>query len=142
MAIMTEGFPTTMTFADAASGVALYFEEQAVTPPGVDGGGPNDVTNMRNTAWRTKYPKTLKSLSGSQMTCHYDPAFIDGILSMINTNQSILLTFPDEQTWTFFGWIDKFMPNEIVEGSAPTATVTIEVSNIDGSGDEIAPVLA
>jgi len=141
MAIMTEGFPTTMTFSEADSGVALYFEELAVTPPGVDGGGPNDTTNMKNTAWRTKYPKTLKSLSGSQMTCHYDPAFITGILDMINTNQSILLTFPDDQTWTFWGWIDKFMPNEIVEGSAPTASVTIEVSNVDGSGDEIAPAL-
>lgn len=141
MSILTEGFPTTMTFSEAASGVSLYFKEQAITPPGVDGGGPNDTTNMRNIEWRTQQPKVLKSLSGSQMTCHYDPAFLDGILDMINTNQEILLTFPDDQTWTFWGWIDKFNPGEIVEGQPPTATVVIEVSNQDDSGNEIAPEL-
>jgi len=141
MSILTEGFPTTMTFAEAASGVALYFEEMGVTPPGIDGGGPNDTTNMKNTAWRTQQPKVLKTLTGSQLTCHYDPAFLTGILAMINTNQLITLTFPDAQTWDFWGWIDKFQPGEIVEGQPPTATVMIEVANQNAAGAEVAPAL-
>lgn len=141
MSILTEGFPTTMTFSEAETPTALYFEEMGVTPPGVDGGGPNDTTNMRNKKWRTQQPKTLITLLAGQLTCHYDPAFLTGILAMINLNQLITITFPDLQYWTFWGWIDKFQLGEIVEGQPPTATVVIEVSNQDSDGNEVDPDL-
>lgn len=142
MAFITEGFPTTMAFANADSGVTLYFKEKELTPPGIDGGGPNDYTSMRNTAWRTRQPKQLKTLTAASLTCFYDPTLLTGILALVNVNQEITITFPDSHTWTFWGWIDKFTPSGVTEGNPAEATVTIEVSNIDSGGSEIAPAYA
>lgn len=143
MSILTDGFPTYLTFADAYSGVNLYFKEKELTPPGIDMGEMNDVTNMRNTAWRTFAFRKLKTLMESGMVCHYDPAFLSEVLDMIGQNQQMVLTMPDESTWTFYGGIRSFVPQAHVEGQPPTAQVQIAVTNHDGEGDalgdEVAP---
>ena len=146
MGLLSDGFPTYLTFSDAYSGVGVYFKEKELTPPGIDMGEMNDVTNMRNTAWRTFVFRKLKTLMESGMTCHYDPAFLSEVLSMVGQNQEIVLTLPDESTWTFWGGIRSFQPSAHVEGEPPTAQIAIGVTNHNGVsgaiGDEIAPEYA
>jgi len=140
MAWINDGFPTTVTFSNAPSGVTLYIQEREITPPSIDMGGENDTTTMRNTAWRTKQPKSLKTLGEASMVCKYDPAIYSQILSMIGVNTMIVITFPDTSTVRFRGWIDKFVPNAIVEGEMATANITILPANQTTAGTEVAPV--
>ena len=58
---------------------------------------------------------------------------------MLNTNQEITITFADDSTIVFWGWIDVFAPGEVAEGAQPTADLTIIPSNQNADGDEIAP---
>lgn len=139
MARIDDGHGTTISFANYPS-VAFY--EKTVTPPGVDGGGENDTTTMRNTAWRTKAPKQLKSLSECSFTAAYDPAVYTSIVSMVNENQQITVTFADGQTLTFWGWLNEFTPQDVTEGEQPVADVTIIPSNQNAAGVETAPALA
>jgi hypothetical protein len=79
------------------------------------------------------------------MTVAYDPAFLTDVLAMVNINQLITITFPDNSTWKFWGWLDTFTPNANVEGEQPTAQCTVIPSNQKnsaGSGGllEVAPV--
>jgi len=139
MAMIKDGFSSTITFADNSS---VEFYEKEVTPPSIEGGGPIEQTTMLNTAWRTKYPKTLKDVGPAALTVAYDPAVIDTIKSMVNQNQLITVTFPDDTTLAFWGWLDSFKPNALVEGEQPTAEVVLEASNLNGSDVETAPVYA
>ena len=139
MARIDDGFATLIEFSEDSD---IQFWEKEVTPPGVSGGGENDTSTMRNTAWRTRSPKGLKTLSESSLVVAYDPAVYDDVVAMVNVNQQITITFADDSTLTFWGWIDEFKPNACVEGEQPTAEVTIIPSNQDSNGDEIAPVYA
>jgi len=133
---MDDGFATLIEFS-ADSDVQMW--EKEVTPPGVSGGGENDTSTMRNTTWRTRSPKGLITLSEASLVVAYDPAVYDEIVTMVNVNQQITITFPDESTLVFWGWIDEFTPNASVEGEQPTAEVKIIPSNQNGSGVETAP---
>jgi hypothetical protein len=135
---LTDGHPTKIDFS--AGGVTVY--ETSVTPPGIDGGGPNNTTTMRNTTWRTNQPKKLKTLTPATMTVQYSPEAYNQLLAMINVNQLITVTFSDASTYKFWGWVNSFMPGEHSEGSPPTATITIEISNQNASQVETPPVLA
>lgn len=137
MSRIDDGFSTTIAFAEAP---AVKFYEKTVTPPGVEGGGANETTTMRNEEWRTKAPKKLKSLGDAGAKCAYDPAVLTDCVAMINVNQEITITFPDDSTWVFWGWLDEFKPGEITEGKQPEADIKIIASNQDDNGDEIAPV--
>jgi hypothetical protein len=137
MARIDDGFPTLMTFSEE-SAVKFYMKE--VTPPGIDGGGANDTSTMHNTSWRTRAPKSLKSLTGSSIIAAYDAGVYDQIVSMCNVNQQITITFPDSSTLVFWGWLDKVTFRGMVEGAQPEVEVTIEPSNQNGSGVETAPV--
>ena len=140
MAWMNDGFSTTVTFGNAPSGVTLLIQEREVTPPSIDMGGENDTTTMRNTGWRTKQPKQLKTLSESSLVCKYDPGIYDQILDMIGVITTVTIAFPDDSTYVFYGWLDKFTPNAIVEGEMATANVTVIPSNQTSAGVETAPV--
>lgn len=137
MARIEDGFPTTIAFEEAP---AVEFYEKEVSPPGMEGGGANDITTMQNTAWRTRSPKQLKTLSECTLVAAYDPVVYNDIVAMMNVNQEITITFPDDSILVFWGWLDVFKPNRLVEGEQPTAEVTIIPSNLDAGGSEIAPV--
>ena len=139
MAFVDDGFPTLVTFSESTS-AALYFYETEVSPPGFSAGGENDTTTMRNTAWRTKAPKKLITLSSFSEVAKYDPAILDEITGMIGVNQQITVTFPDTSTWVFWGWVDEFTPNAVTEGTMATANLTVIPSNQNGSQVETAPV--
>lgn len=139
MARIDDGFATLIEFAED-SDVQMW--EKEVTPPGVSGGGENDTSTMRNTTWRTRAPKGLITLSEASFSAAYDPAVYDEIIAMVNVNQEITITFPDNSTLVFWGWIDEFTPGANVEGEQPTADITIIPSNQNAAGAEIAPVYA
>lgn len=131
-----DGHSTTITFAQSPT---VRFYEKEVTPPGMQGGGENDTTTMRNTTWRTKAPKKLVTLSSASLTVAYDPVVYDDVVAMVNVNQLITITFPDGSSVAFWGWLDEFTPGAITEGSQPTASITIIPSNQNASGVETAP---
>lgn len=137
MARIDDGFSTTISFADNPS---VLFYEKTVTPPGLQGGGANDTTTMRNSTWRTMAPKQLKTMSECSAKVSYDPAVYQDVVGMINNNQLITVDFPDGSSVDFYGWLDEFTPDEVQEGSQPTATIKIIPSNQDDSGVETAPV--
>jgi hypothetical protein len=139
MARLTDGFSTLMHFSQDNT---VEVEEISVTPPGVEGGGENDTSTMQNTAWRTRQPKSLKTLAESSITVSYDVAAYTKIMAMVNVNQYISIIFPDGSTLGFYGWIDTFVPGELVEGEQPTAEMTIIPSNQDLAGAEAAPAYA
>lgn len=137
MARIDDGFPTTIAFSEAPE---VKFYEKEVTPPGMEGGGANDISTMQNTVWRTRAPKGLKTLSEATLVAAYDPEVYNDVVAMMNVNQEITITFPDDSILVFWGWLDVFKPNRTVEGEQPTAEITIIPSNIDAAGDEVAPV--
>jgi len=132
-----DGFKTIFSFANYPT---VKFYEKTVTPPGLDGGGMNDTTTMRNTRWRTRAPKKLLTMTAMTASCAYDPEVYEDIVAMMQENQLITVTFPDESTVEFWGAVDKFVPGEVKEGDQPVATVTIEPTNQDEDGTEVAPV--
>ena len=141
MARIDDGHPTSIAFGSTPSGETLLFWEKEVTPPGLNGGGRNDITTMRNSVWRTNAPKKLISLTAGSFVASYDPEAFEQVLSMLNVNTQITVTFPDTGTYTFWGWLNEFTPGAATEGEQPTATVSIEPSNQNDSGVETAPVL-
>lgn len=136
---LTDGHPTRVTFYALGTGVTLLAKEKEVTPPGFDGGGENDTTTFRNEVFRTRQPKKLITLTNGSLTVQYDPAIYDQILSLINVNGVIRTDFSDGSAIEFWGWLNNFTPNNIVEGAMPTAACTIIASNQDDSGNEIGP---
>ena len=141
MSRIDDGFATTIAFGDQASGTGpeLTFWEKEITPPGMDAGGENDTTTMRNTTYRTKAAKKLITMTPMTLVVSYDAVFYDDIVDMIGDNQLITITFPDTSTVAFYGWLDKFVPGNIVEGEQPTANIEIVCSNQTDAGVETAP---
>jgi hypothetical protein len=136
---MDDGHSTTVSFSE---NTAIKLWEKEVTPPGVDGGGANDTTTMRNEVWRTQAPKKLLTLTDGSFTAAYDPTVLPEIIAMVNVNQQITITFPDGEVETFWGWLNEFKPNANQEGAQPTAECTIIPSNQDDLGAETAPTIA
>ena len=142
MARTDDGFSTTISFASAPSGFSVELYEKQLQPPGISGGGPIDTTTMQNSAYRTFWPKSLKTLTPATLQIAYDPTIYDSMIAMVNDNQLITITFPDSSTLAFWGWIDEFTPNANVEGEQAIADVTIQPSNQNDSKVEVAPAWA
>lgn len=139
MARLDDGHPTTIVFTAAPTSGLLLFEKE-VTPPGLSGGGANDTTTMLNTVFRTMSPKKLKSLAEMSFVAAFDPAYYDLLVAILNVNDLITITFPDNSTLAFFGWIDELSHSAIVEGEQPTIDITVIPSNQNLAGAETAPV--
>jgi hypothetical protein len=135
---LDDGFSTTIDFGDFPS---VQFFEKTVTIPGMDGGGPNDTTTMRNDTLRTRAPKKLKSMTEMTSVVSYDPEVFDvnAVWAMINVNQLITINFPDSSHVVFYGWLNSFIPGELREGEQPTATISVQCSNQDPTGIETPP---
>ena len=136
---LDDGHSTSIGFASAPS---ILFWEKEVTPPGVDGGGPNETTVMANTAWRTFSPKKLKTLTEASASVAYDPAIFGATeaAALVNINNLITITFPAGDTLAFWGWLMSFTPGAAVEGAPPTADITVHPSNQNDAGAEVGPI--
>ena len=143
MTIQRDGYQTKINFTSSSlssSEEGLQLEIKELSPPGVSGGGPIDITTMSNLTWRTSYPKSLKTLLPLNMVIAYDTELYDGMIAMCNDNQLIQITFPDDSELEFWGFVDEFVPNAQVEGEQPTASVTIQPTLFSEDTDaELAP---
>lgn len=137
--MLSDGFSTTISLTTSD---LTFMEETKVKPPGVDGGDPIPRTTMLNTAVRTQKPPTLKSFTPVKLTVRYDPQILAEAIAACNLNQEIVITHPDNQTWTFWGWLKSFEPNDNEEGSEVTAEAEFVLSNLDDDDVETVPVRA
>jgi len=140
MAFIHDGFPTIVTFSAVTGDVSLYIQEKEVTPPSLKMGGEWDTTTLANTTWRTSQPKKLLKLGATSIICKYDPSVYTQILPIMGINTMIRITFPDNSTYDFRGWLDEFTPNSIIEGEMATASVVILPANQTDAGVETSPV--
>lgn len=133
---LDDGFSTIITLENIPT-VKIY--EKEVTPPGISAGGSIDTTTMRNTTWRTMSPRALKTLTPVSAKVAFATAAIPVIQAQIGINQLITITFPDQSTLEFWGWLEEFALGAFTEGTQPTATLTITPGNVDNTGAEVAP---
>lgn len=136
---LDNGHSTTIAFGLDTN---IEFWEVETEAPAINGGDPIDTTTMHNATWRTKAPRTLKDLEPFTVVVAYDPNIYNSILVLINETEEVTIHFPDTSSLDFFGYIQSFDPDPLVEGEQPRATVTIVPTNYDPFNCvEAAPVL-
>lgn len=117
------------------------FWEQAVQPPGYDGGDSISQTTMHNDEYETKAPGPLIDITDGSAEVRYDPGVLEEtILSQINVEQSITYKHPDGSTEAHWGYLKSFVANQNQSREAPTAQIVIVHTNTDPSdGSEAGP---
>lgn len=139
MPIMHDGLHTIIAFNNSGA-AGVLFKETALKPFGFDGRGPINITSLRNNFVVTKVPKQLCDVTAMMGTAEWDSDLYITILNdLLQINQICQLQFPNGNIWQFWGWLDKFDPQEHKEGELPLANLTIEVSNLDDAGFEVLP---
>lgn len=126
--MLRDGYRSLVTFSLNTT-VSLW--EKKVTQLGYDGREPIDQTTMWNDVYVTKAPRALIDTTDGSMTCAYDPLAYTEILLMINVEQTITYTVSDGSTIAAYGYLQKFEPQEMEEGTQPEAKVTIVHTNWD-----------
>ncbi len=134
---LEEGFSAKLAIENM---LTISFWEKTVGVPAIEGGDPIDQSTMHNTTWMTQLPPTLKKLEPFTLTAAYDPNVISQAIAQCNINQTLTVSWPDGSTLAFFGWLRKIEFADMALGTLPECTVTLEASNLDGSGAEQAPV--
>ena len=137
MPIMKDGFPT--IFVDIGGGEGIEFYEKRVKPPSLDGRAKIDTSGMRNQNFITSWPRALRESGDATLVVAWDPAYWNRVRLLINGGMGnagrgprlMLLRFPDGQSMQFYATINKFEPNEHVEGEQPTANMTITIHNVN-----------
>jgi hypothetical protein len=134
-----DGYQTLIDMNGLVFGVDAF--EKEVTPPGVDGNGMVDITTMRNSVWRTRNAKHLKTLTEFTVSVAYSGAMYNSMVDNAQVNQIITVIFPEGSTVQFWGFIDKFVPQPMREGEQPIASMTVVPTNQNDLGVEVAPVV-
>ncbi len=144
--VLTDGFPTIFGFGETPESetdsiFGILACEKRLKPFGIDGGGPNDTTCMRNTRWRTRQAKKLATLTDMTLTVSYDPVLFEELVlaTRLQFNQIMFLAWPDGSVVNFWGFLDTFEPHEVTEGSQPEADMKVCPTNQDDTGAEVAP---
>ena len=137
MALLRNGHRTLI----AISGITALFEEIEVQPMGLDAGGPISQVTMRTTLWRTASGKPLISATKVSVKVAYDPLVLSQMSNILGKNRSIVLTFANGNTLTFWGFVDKFTPDTATSEDRPEAMLEIEITNLDASNVETGPVM-
>jgi len=136
---LKDGYRSLITFS-LDSNIDLW--EKKVTPPGLDGREKINQTTMWNDDFITYAPRSLTDMTDSSMTCAYDPVAYTQIQAIINREGTVTQTFSDGSTLAYYGYLQKFEPQELDEGTQPEAKVTIVCTNFDPVNHvEAAPVL-
>ena len=125
---LQKGFRTKISFASDPN---VTFWEKTVTPPGMEGGDKVDTSNQFNATFRTAAPQGLIELTDSGTKVAYDPSVMDEIQALINVRDTVTISYPDNDTYAFFGYLKSFIPDEMTEDTQPEATVEIVSTNWD-----------
>ena len=139
MAFLPDGFSSIITFGDGNNVLRLL--EKEIQPGGAEV-GQIDITTMRNTKVRTKWPKNLKSIDDVVLQAAYDPAQLGSLyansLGISGIGNGVTVTFPDGTTWLYqYMWMDSFKPASLKEGEFPLAEVKFIYSGTNQLGTAI-----
>jgi hypothetical protein len=124
MAFIRNGFSTLITFAALDFGPANIVEK-TVTSPGVEGGGPINITNMRNLRFRTAVPKSLLTVKNLTLTVQWDPVWYDLVILNMQVVDLTSIIYPDASALEFYAWVDDISPQENREGEEPLANMVV-----------------
>lgn len=125
---LDDGYRSLITIAADTN---VSFWEMSVQPPGLDGGDKIDNTTMHNDVLRTFAPRQLITMTPGKVVAAYDPSVYSQLAVLINVKTTITIHFPDGSTLAFYGFVKSVETNELVEGTFPQMTVTIEPTNAD-----------
>lgn len=128
---MDDGYQSVVAIESA---MTINFWEKGVTPPGIDGGEAVVTTTMHNSVWRTMNSSALRTLTPVTFRAAWDVDAYDEIVVIINEIKSITVYLPapsGNRKITFYGFLNRFEPGELVEGTQPEASVTIVPTNYD-----------
>lgn len=120
---LKNGLRSLITFASNRD-VKLW--EKAVMPPGIDGGATIPLGSLYSQKYQMISPSDLITVTEARALVAYDPAVMEDIINLVNlTTDTITLTFPNTNRWSFNGCLQKFIPNEMTDGIQPTALITV-----------------
>lgn len=119
---LQDGFSTVFNFS-LVPAISLW--ERRVKPPAIDGGGPIEEATMYSESWRVRSPKSLATLTEMTATCAYRVQAYSEFFVNMQQIGIMTVTFPDGSTLVFHAWLDKFDPQELVEGESPNVVITI-----------------
>lgn len=134
---LDDGYATLVEMADFPD-VKLY--EKEVEGGGFDGGEKINITTMRNSAWETFAPRSLKTALDISYTAAFATDVLDDLEDAINHNQELTITFSDGSSRMQWGYLKQLKINKMKIGSQPEADVVFVVTNRNNSGVETAPV--
>jgi hypothetical protein len=124
------------SIAFATTGVSFKVEKFEAGP--ADKKKEIDVTTLANASVRTKKLSILRELENLSVTIQHDPAKQYATWA---ANELITISFPSGSgSLAFYGGKMEYKPNELEAQNKTLATVTIMISNLNGSGVETAPV--
>lgn len=109
----------------------ISFWEREVTPSSIDGGEPIDTTTQHNTTYRTKAPQALRDNGPVSVRVGYDPDVRNQIDAVLNVETSFTIRYPDWTVQNLYGYLQKFEPTGMSNGTMPEATITIIQTNWD-----------
>ena len=131
---MDDGYQSLIAFARWPD---IKFWEKTVQPPGIDGGDAINTATMHNVSLRTFGAKGLRTNTEVTTKVAYDPMVHDQISQIVNLHNggdesSITVHFPiSGNKVSFRGFLKSFVPDELVEGQQPEATIVIVITNAD-----------
>jgi len=118
----TDGYNIRISLVN--QGITLY--EKNVTPPGVEGGDPINITTNDNGDFMSFAPRSRKQRTAAQAEVTYDDTDLDALEAAVDQSDDILVVWPDDTTKLDSGWVRSVIANQTQEGEQPTANITFE----------------
>lgn len=136
---LKQGYKTALVFA-VDTDFSMW--EKSVKPPGLDGGDPVDNTTMRTVTYRIMRSRSLKTLTPASGKAAYDPDIVNQGVALINVETSVTIHLPELSSYAFYCFLQSLEFDELVEGTQPELTYTIQPTNWDPVNNvEAGPVL-
>jgi hypothetical protein len=136
---LKDGFICKLTFL-ADTNVNLF--EIGLKPSGLDNGEPIPQNDQWNTDYRINRARALNERTPCTIRFHYDPIVQDEIEDLVGTETTITERYPDGSTQAYYGYLRSVEFDEMVEGTDPTGTATIQPTCWDSTNNvEAGPVV-
>jgi len=118
----TDGYNCRISLVN--QGITVY--EKNVTPPGVEGGDPINITTNDNGDFQSFAPRSRKQKTPAQSEVTYNDTDLDALEAAVDQSDDILRVWPDDSTKLESGWLRSSIPNQTQEGEQPTTNLTFE----------------